>query len=373
MKLSAKYWQSLVLLMTATALLNACGNETAPPEPPAPRFVDATEVQATNAASQVSLSGRVRAVERTVLSFEVSGEIAEIHVDVGDAIEQGQVLASLDAERYRLVLNQAQASATEAQAALTEKQLDYNRLQELKGKGFVSEANLDSARAALETARSRLNSALASVSIAERDVALTQIKAPFAGSVSDRRAEPAQRVSPNQPVLEAISERGGFEVYTHVPEALVSKFKRGSQQEVIIPALSNQRLEAAIEHIGTRPESSNNYPLVLALNNANVELRSGMTAQALLSPQSTQSTQANTVLVPLTSLLHGEEQTVSVMRINSDYTLEPVAIEVIEARAKKAEVKGPLKVGDRIVARGVEFVAPGEQVAILGEGPERFN
>ena len=373
MKPSFKQWSRLGVLVLGAALISGCNDKPSSAEPPQPRLVDAAQVKAANGASQVSLSGRLRAVERTVLSFEVGGEISAIHVDVGDAVEQGEVLASLNAERYQLVLNQAQASATEAQAALTEKQLDFDRLQELQGKGFVSKANLDAARAALDTAQSRLNSAQASVSIAERDVALTQLRAPFAGSISDRLAEPAQRISPNEPVLEAISERGGFEVYTHVPEAMVSKLERGSKQQVVIPALDNERRTAIIEHIGTRPESSNNYPLVLAVEGASNELRSGMTAQVLLSPARSAAAHQGSLLVPLTALVHGDNESVYVLRINPDNTLERVDVELIEPRVKLAEVRGSLMPGDRIVARGAEFVAPGQTVAILGQGPERFN
>lgn len=352
--------------------LTACsdGDSQLPQSPP--RLVDAAEVKAANGASVVSLSGRVRAVERTVLSFEVGGEISALHVDVGDAVEQGQILASLNDERYQLVLSQAEAQAAEAQAALTEKELDYDRLNELQGQGFVSKANLDTAKAALETAQSRYRSAQASVNIAERDVALTQLKAPFSGSISERLAQPAQRVGPNEPVLEAISERGGFEVYTHVPEALVGKLQRGSKQQVLIPALSQDKLTATIEHIGTRPESSNNYPVVLALESQDAELRAGMTAQTLLSPRSGKHSQGS-VLVPLTALVHGEQNTVHVLRINASQVLEQVEVTIIEPRVKVAEVSGDLAAGDFIVARGAEFVSPGETVEIMGQGPERFN
>ncbi|WP_020208070.1 efflux RND transporter periplasmic adaptor subunit [Gilvimarinus chinensis] len=352
--------------------LTACSDGDSQLQQSPPRLVDAAEVKAANGASVVSLSGRVRAVERTVLSFEVSGEISTLHVDVGDAVEQGQILASLNDERYQLVLSQAEAQAAEAQAALTEKELDYNRLNELQGQGFVSKANLDTAKAALETAQSRYRSAQASVNIAERDVALTQLKAPFSGSISERLAQPAQRVGPNEPVLEAISERGGFEVYTHVPEALVGKLQRGSKQQVLIPALSQDKLTATIEHIGTRPESSNNYPVVLALESQDGELRAGMTAQTLLSPRSGKQSQGS-VLVPLTALVHGEQNTVHVLRINASQVLEQVEVTIIEPRVKFAEVSGDLAARDFIVARGAEFVSPGETVEIMGQGPERFN
>lgn len=363
----------LIVLLIALGFISACSNEAAPtPEADTPRLVEATRVQAASGSSPISLSGRVRAVERTVLSFEVSGEIADIYVDVGDAIAQGQVLARLDDQRYRLVLNQARAAVAEARASLTEKQRDFDRLQQLQGKGFVSQASLDAARAALTTARSRLNSARAALEIAERDVALTQLRSPFTGSISERLAQPSQRVAPNEPVLAAISERGGFEVYTHVPEALVSKLELGSEHQVLIPALGTRRLSATIEHIGTQPASSNNYPLVLALHETDLALRAGMTAQVRLTPHSAPA-KPDALLVPLTSLVHGADQQIHVLRIGDANVLKAVPVSVIEARAQSAKVQGALQVGDRIVARGAEFVAPGETVAILGEGPQRFN
>lgn len=369
-----RQWQRrLCAWALVPALLSACSETGSPQEQDKPaRLVDVARVVPANGASQTSLTGKVRAVERTVLSFEVGGEIEQLNVDVGDAITRGQVLATLDAERYRLQLEQARASASEAQAALTEKRLDYERQQQLQEQGFVSNASLDGAKAAFDTAQSRYRSAQAAVNIAARDVELTQLKAPFAGAISERLAQPAQRVAPNEPVLEALSERGGFEVYTHVPEALVGKLELGSEQQVRIPALPDAAYAARIEHVGSQPASSNNYPVVLALQEPGADLRAGMTAQVLLSSSSGMPEGVG-FLVPMTALIYTEDASVFVLRLGADNRLEKVAVTVLELRRDRALVSGELGDGEQVVSRGAEFVAAGDKVAVLGQGAERFN
>lgn len=141
-------------------------------------MVDSHVIQAGNGAAITRLSGRVTAAERTALSFEIPGELDRLPVEVGERFAAGDVLAELDAARYRLVADQRRAERREAEAVRREKRQDYRRQASLADKGYVSETRLDAARAALDTAESRLASARAALALAERDLALTRLGAP---------------------------------------------------------------------------------------------------------------------------------------------------------------------------------------------------
>ncbi|MFC4257790.1 efflux RND transporter periplasmic adaptor subunit [Marinobacter lacisalsi] len=363
-----------VVTILASGLAGCLSPEDPATQTSAPRVVDTALVAPANGPEQVILSGQVRASEHTRLSFEVGGEVRSLTVDVGDTVAKGQVLAVLDKRRYELGHEQALASEREAAAALKEARLDYQRQSDLADRGYGSPSRVDSATAALDSARYRHQAAVASRRIAERDLAQTELKAPFEGTVSERLAEPAERVTAGQPVLAVISDREGYEVETSVPETLVGHLAVGSGQQVSMPALGVGRIPATIHQIGSQPRSANNYPLTLILEESVPGLRSGMTAQVHLSlTQPKDGDAAGGFLVPLTALVHDGNKQAHLLRVGLQQTLERVEVEVLSTVGNQAVVAGPLDTGERIVARGPEFVAAGDRVSILGAGPERFH
>ncbi|TBW57971.1 efflux RND transporter periplasmic adaptor subunit [Marinobacter halodurans] len=369
-------WRSVAVLLTVASLLLQAGcSSSAEPAEAAdpPQVVDTAVVQPADGGSQVTLSGRVKAAEQTSLSFEISGEIERLSVDVGDSFEAGDTLAVLGDARYQLVYDRAVASEKEAKAALDEARLAFDRQSSLREKGYTSQSQLDSAQAQLDSARSRYESAVASRRIAARDLRLTALKAPFTGSVSQRYVEPSERVSPNQTVLDVISDRDGFEVETSVPETLIGQLRAHSKQTITLPALDNQPVPATIKHVGTQPQSSNNYPVVLTLQQPVEGLRSGMTAQVHLQVGDAAEAASKAVRIPLTALLYDGDRSAHVLRLDADNRLEAVDLTVGAISGQQVAVTGNLDPGDRIVARGAEFVAPGDVVAELGQGPQRYN
>lgn len=359
-------------------ILAGCDSSTgADGEAEKPRVVDTATVLPANGSSEITLSGRIKAAEQTELSFEISGKIERLTVDVGDTVEAGETLAVLEDTRYQLEYDRAVAAEQEAKSALEEAKLAYKRLSSLREKGYSSQSQLDSAEASLKSSRSRYESAVASRRLAARDLRLTELKAPFTGSVSQRHVEPAERVSPNQAVLDVISDRDGFEVETSVAETLVSHLNAKSLHTVTIPALGGEPVPASIKHIGTQPQSSNNYPIILALEEPVDGLRSGMTAQVHLDiaagDMQTIEDGASAVRVPLTALVYDTREQAHILRLGEDNRLERVELDVLAVSEHIAAVAGALSPGDRIVARGAEFVSEGQKVAVMGQGPERYN
>ncbi|GKW48179.1 efflux RND transporter periplasmic adaptor subunit [Halomonas sp. NCCP-2165] len=351
-------------------LLTGCSPEAAPPAE-SPRVVEAHVIQPDSGAAATRLTGRVRAAERSTLSFELPGRLARLEVEAGDRIRAGEPLARLEDERYRLVAEQRRAELREAEALLEEKRQDYRRHARLAERDYVSATRLDSVRAALASAESRQASAAAALALAERDLALTTLTAPFDGSVGARRAEPGERVTANQPILEVISDRQGFEVETRVPETLVGALAVGSRHVVTLPALGDRELVATLRHLGTQPRSSNDYPLILSLASPPPGLRSGMTAQVALTPRRADAEAG--LPVPLTALVYDDNGAAHVLRIEDQARLTRVAVEVIDLGDGWARVRGDLAPGQRLVARGAEFVRDGQRVSLLGEGPERYH
>lgn len=367
-------WGALPLL--AVLVLSGCFSSGEPtPAKQTRRTVDVASVVSADQTRTVTLSGRVRAAERASLSFEVGGTVQYLDLDIGDAIEAGQVLARLDATPSRLALQKARASASEAAARRQEQRLNFQRQSVLRERNMISQSSLDEAEAALDMARARHESAQASLAIAERDLEQTTLLAPFSGSISQRLVEPSERISAGQSIYEVISDRNGFEVETHLPENLVDALDLEQSHRVHFPALADVSVAANVRHLGSQPTRSNSYPVLLKPDlHSGLELRSGMTTvvELTLREESASPEQAAWVKVPLTALRYPKDELTEVLRVGQDNTLEAVEVSVQSTRGGSALVTGQLEAGQSIVVRGVEFVSPGEQVAVLGHGPERY-
>jgi RND family efflux transporter MFP subunit len=366
----------VVLVIFFTVLVLAGCSPALEPMDTSPnrRVVEVAQVQPAHPASRAILPGRVAPSQKTTLSFEVAGQVAHLTLDVGDAFQRGDTLARLDKARYQLVYERSQAAEVEARSDLADAQRELSRVTRLRQGGHTSEAALDNAETAVAGASARVNSAVASRKLAARDLEQTSLKAPFDGTVAHRQAEPGQRVVANQVIFELVSSRDGFDVLTHVPENLIGRISTESLQALVIPALDGLRATARVTHIGSHADSGNHYPVILRITESVPGLRSGMTAEVsfAIAADGTK-TSAGAFRVPLTSLVYPVNGEPRVLRLDDTDQLASVPVTVLSVADSAALVTGDLTEGERVVARGAEFVSAGDRVSVLGQGPERFH
>src|SRR5450631_884278 len=172
---------------------------------------------AAAAGSILDASGYVVARRQATVASKITAKMVELEIEEGDHVKAGQIIAKLDDTNIRAALNQAsaqldyaKASLTETQVNLTNAQRDYDRQKSLLQGHFVSQAAVDNAqtsvdalRAQLATQRSNVDVVARAVSIAERNLDDTIVRAPFSGIVTVKAAQPGEMVSP-------VSAGGGF-------------------------------------------------------------------------------------------------------------------------------------------------------------------
>src|SRR5687768_15501717 len=169
-----------------------------------------TSREAGTRAGVLNATGYVTARRRATVSSKITGKVVEVNVEEGMAVREGQVLARLDDETQRasVALAEAQAEAArrnvnESEVRLNEARINLARLTKLVGVGYSTAAEVDAARAAADSLEARIQAAREQVRVAERQVALertnldrTVIRAPFAGVVISKDAQPGEMVSP---------------------------------------------------------------------------------------------------------------------------------------------------------------------------------
>jgi len=172
---------------------------------------------AAAAGSILDASGYVVARRQATVASKITAKMVELDIEEGDHVKAGQIIAKLDDTNIRAALNQANAQLDFAKAGLAETQVnltnarrDYERQKALVQKHFVSQAAVDNSQttvdalqAQLATQRSNVDVVARAVSVAERNLDDTIVRAPFTGIVTVKAAQPGEMVSP-------VSAGGGF-------------------------------------------------------------------------------------------------------------------------------------------------------------------
>ena len=172
---------------------------------------------AAAAGSILDASGYVVPRRQATVASKITAKMMELDIEEGDHVKAGQIIAKLDDTNIRAALNQAsaqldfaKAGLAETQVNLTNAQRDYDRQKSLIQGHFVSQAAVDNAqttvdalRAQLATQRSNVDVVARAMSVAQRNLDDTIVRAPFAGIVTVKAAQPGEMVSP-------VSAGGGF-------------------------------------------------------------------------------------------------------------------------------------------------------------------
>jgi RND family efflux transporter MFP subunit len=165
----------------------------------------------------LNASGYVTARRQATVSSKFTGRVTEVLIEEGMQVEEGQIMARLDDSNLQPALALAEAqglsaqrNAAETEAHLTEARLNFERTEQLVERQLASEAEHDRARALVRSLEAQLERKQADVQVAERQADIYRqqiedsiIRAPFAGVVVAKNAQPGEMISP-------VSAGGGF-------------------------------------------------------------------------------------------------------------------------------------------------------------------
>ncbi|MEA3197225.1 MAG: hypothetical protein QOF32_1277 [Gammaproteobacteria bacterium] len=243
---------------------------------------------AAAAGSILDASGYVVARRQATVASKITAKMVELDIEEGDHVEAGQIIAKLDDTNIRAALNQAsaqldfaKASLTETQVNLTNAERDYDRQKSLLPGHFVSQAavdnaqtNVDALRAQLATQHSNVDVVARAMNVAQRNLDDTIVRAPFAGIVTVKAAQPGEMVSP-------ISAGGGFtrtgigtivdmdslEIQVDVNENFINRVRPAQQASAKLNAYPDWQIPAhVIAVIPTADRSKGTVTVRIALD-----------------------------------------------------------------------------------------------------------
>ena len=304
------------VISLATLALVACGSETV--DKPMPlKSVKTLEVSDSQNISTRTISGTLDSASTSELSFRVGGLIELINVQAGDTVVAGDVVARISQRDYKLKLDAAQARLNSARSNYSEKESELTRQKQLFSRGFVANAAVEQAQAAVNQAAS--------------DVA-----------------------------------GNALEVDVLVPETMINDISFGDLVSVSIPSVDVAGLPGTISEIGNTSIGGNAFSVSVRLNGTNDEIRPGMSARVGFNQIKNDS---GVFLIPLTALDTRvvEQQQDNEKRQANVFVLENGTavrrtVTVQDLDGNSLQVIDGLSAGDKLIVAGVSFIDEGQKV-----------
>ena len=331
----------------------------------------------------LNASGYVTARREATISSKITGKVTEVMVEEGLRVKEGQVLARLDdtnavasLKLARAQLESARTTLAETQVRLDEADKNLARQTELIGKNVVSQADFDHAKADALAYKARLAQQGVEVAVAEQSVAGWQqqlddtvIRAPFAGIVTSKNAQPGEMISP-------ISAGGGFtrtgictivdmeslEIEIDVNEAYINRVEAGQPVEAALDAYPDWKIPCkVIAIIPTADRQKSTVKVRIGFDRLDPRILPEMSAKVAFRASGEAGPQApRTVVVPRSALRQeaGRDIVIVVSRGRAEHR----AVTVSGATEDETTIGAGLSGGEHVVVDGPKELAEGALV-----------
>ena len=227
------------------------------------------------------LSGSLRALDVATVKARVAGEVRDILVREGEAVRAGQVVARMDTAEYDAKLAQARGNlnSAKAQQEIAAKTRDNNAA--LVDKGFISKNAFDNSASQYVGAKANVDAAQGAVDVAQKQLNDTVLRAPIAGLVSARNAQPGEKVSPDYKLIEIVNLQK-MELEAAVPASEIARIAIGQSVSLHIEGMP-QAFDGKVVRINPAAQAgSRSIPVYVQVANPNNQLRAGMFAEGKL-------------------------------------------------------------------------------------------
>lgn len=328
--------------------------------------------------NNVLASGTLEAVEQIDVGAQVSGQVKNLLVDLGDTVKKDQLIAEIDSvpqqnavKNSAAALENMKAQLSAKQAALEEKQLNFSRLQRLIDVDAISRSDYDTANAALRTAKAdiaalnaQIKQAQISADTASVNLGYTKITSPIDGVVVAIVTKQGQTVNANQsaPTIVRVANLNTMTIKAQIAEADVPKVKPGQEVYFTILGEPEKRRYAKLRAIEPAPDTTTSttdaiyYNGLFDVDNEDGQLRIAMTAEVTIVLASAK----DVLMIPAAAL--GKK--------NKDGTYD---VDVMLDKGKKETRKVTVGLNNKVNAEVKEGLAKGDRVILGGSSGASSN
>ena len=291
------------------------------------------------------VSGTLKAVRSAMVKARVAGELVLLEVREGDAVKMGQIVARVDNTEYlaRQSQNKQQAEAARAQVEVAQRQFDNNNA--LVNQGFISKTALDTSISNLNGAKASYQAALSALDVATKALDDSVLKAPLNGFVSQRFAQPGERVAPEARIIEIV-DLSQLELEATLTSAQAMNVKLGQIAKLNVEG-TNEEVSAKVLRINPSTQTGSRSVLIYLGLQSHPLLRQGVFVQGSLGTQKVQA-----IVVPLESVR--SDKTKPYVQIIRDDKVMHIQVEL----GAKGEANGKAVMALKEIEEGAQLLAP---------------
>lgn len=332
-----------VLAVSASLALAGCQVKEEKTGGPSPVRVKVMKVALSEQKTSGRFSGTVEEAAGTPLSFSVMGTVNAVSFRLGDRVEKGQLLASLDATSVRSSYDAAKAALVQAEDA-------YRRMKELHGKGSLPEIKWVEVQSKLQQARSMEE-------MARKNLKDCKLYAPFSGVIADKSVEVGQNVIPGMAVGKLLGV-SRLKVKISMPESEIASVSLHQKAEIVVPALGSRRFSGMVSEKGIMADPfSRSYEVKIDVADAGGDLMPGMVAEVRLAGAG-----GGTAVIVPARIVQLDEKNRSFVWIDNNGVAEKRVISCGDFAGDGVVITSGLKVEDRIIVEGQQKVCNGTKI-----------
>ncbi|HBQ0379702.1 efflux RND transporter periplasmic adaptor subunit [Klebsiella variicola] len=357
--LSWLHFLPLTILSVVIFLLPGCGDNQGNTTDPV-RTVRYVVVGSAQTLPALERTGEIHAHDETILSFRTGGRIVTRSVDIGDRVNAGQLLATLENTTSQNQLDGAQADYEGAKASAQVAALNVNRMQKLMPTGAIARTQLDTARADWLVARARLKNSESALRNARESLGWTRLIAPRSGMITEVSASAGQVVNGGQSVLTLATGEARDVVFDIAkPEAIPPQEQAGLR----VSLLSDPSVQASAAVRDISPQAdpqTRTWRVRATLQNPPLAMALGASVTVTLP-----ATGPHGYALPASALSRVDDKP-AVYVINPQSQAQLRVVVPAYYTATTVIISGGLEPGDRVITAGVSKLRSGEPV-IAGE------
>ncbi|HDX8935557.1 TPA: efflux RND transporter periplasmic adaptor subunit [Klebsiella michiganensis] len=348
-----------IVLVLMIVPLVGCGDKSA--EKPAPaRPVRYVVVGSPATLPALERTGEIHAHDETALSFRTAGRMLTRAVDVGDRVNYGQLLATLEETSARNQLDSATADDESARATARVAALNVNRMQKLIATGAIARSQLDSAQADWLVASARVKSSEAALRNARESLGWTRLTSPGEGVITAVSASPGQVVSAGETVV-TLAAGQARDVVFDIPDPAKVEAQRAEEFQVALLSDAGVKAYAVLRDISPQADpQTRTWRVRATLKKPPAAMALGASVTVRLP-----SSGSTGYTIPASALSRcGDKPAVFVITPQMQAQLRVVV--PASYTASSAIIASGLVPGDRVITAGVSKLRPGEKV-VAGE------
>jgi RND family efflux transporter MFP subunit len=300
--------------------------------------------------------GAVVPDQKAQIASRLMGYIKNLDVKVGQQVKKGELLFSIDSSDVNSQILQAKSAYQQAEAALKDAKLDYDRFSKLYKEDSVSKQQFDKINLQYKVAQENLVSAKTALNQAKSQLNYANVKAPFDGVVVDKMAVAGDLAAPGNPVL-VLENLKSLSVRTQVAEDLFAVLRPGDEAEVIIDGQSKPLTGTIYTLVSAADPKTRTHTVKLSLPSL-VNVNSGTFARVGFKRG-----ERPTMMVPKSAVLN--RSGVQGVFVLEDGKANFHMVRLGEKIGDKVEIKAGLNLGDTIVVANNHSLLNGDNIEVI--------